>query len=305
MSGTDNTKNNTSSPVYNMHEPKIGHEFLKILRENAFNGMDIGDVIDHITRVVKITKWIKIPDINKNQLRIYVFSKSLSNDAEKWWNDEIKGTTLALDTKSVTPPFLCIAAEANMRIQLWPMTDSDDVRMETNRHAKITKFKIGDEFLKILQDSAFNGMDGGDVTDHIAKIDRNTKNGLWEFYVNERTNEKIGDVDEYNESHKMTCSDAFYKPYLDAQEANDIYEVIDREYSPIPIPALHDINNPEELCRTEEFTIIRHSIGNDEEFITVSPSKISTIERTLGSMSCIYHEIFNRKDHGWEVTQTK
>ncbi|GJX10948.1 hypothetical protein Tco_0200807, partial [Tanacetum coccineum] len=32
-----------------------------------------------------------------------------------------------------------------------------------------SKLEIGDEFLKILQDNTFNGMDGGDVTDHIAK----------------------------------------------------------------------------------------------------------------------------------------
>ncbi|GJW55238.1 hypothetical protein Tco_0099323 [Tanacetum coccineum] len=54
-----------------------------------------------------------------------------------------------------------------------------------------------------------------------------------------------------------------------------------------------------ELCKTEEFTVVRHSVGNDEEFITVGPSKVSTVERTPGSMSCIYHELFNRKDHGW------
>ncbi|GJX66291.1 hypothetical protein Tco_0300634 [Tanacetum coccineum] len=194
------------------------------------------------------------------------------------------------------------------------------------------KLKIGDEFLKILEDNAFNGMDGGDVTDYIAKvleitewikmpdvdknelrlyfdnyleIDKNTKNGLWEFYVNERTKGTIGDLGEYKEPCKRTCSDTFYKPYLDAQEAKDIYEVINREYSPIPIPAHRDIDNPNELCRTEEFTVVRHSIGNDEEFVTVGPSKINTVERTPGSMSCIYHELFNRKDRGWEVTRTR
>ncbi|GJS72898.1 hypothetical protein Tco_0705739 [Tanacetum coccineum] len=120
------------------------------------------------------------------------------------------------------------------------------------------------------------------------EIDKNTKNGLWEFYVNERTKGTIGDLDEYKEpceeKTKKTCSDTFYKPYLDAQEAKDIYEVIDREYSPIPIPARRDIDNPDELCRTKEFIVIRHSIGNDEEFISVSPSKISIVERTPGSM---------------------
>ncbi|GKE02656.1 hypothetical protein Tco_1390639, partial [Tanacetum coccineum] len=101
-------------------------------------------------------------------------------------------------------------------------------------------------------DNAFNGMNGGDVTNHIAK------------------------------------------------EAKDIYEVINREYSPIPIPAHRDVDNPDELCRTEEFTVIRHSIGDDEEYITVGPSKINTVERTPDSMSCIYHALLNRKDHGWE-----
>ncbi|GJX89115.1 hypothetical protein Tco_0341129, partial [Tanacetum coccineum] len=150
-------------------------------------------------------------------------------------------------------------------------------------------------------DNAFNVMDGGDVTDHIAKeIDKNTKNGLWEFYVNERAKGTIGDLEEYKEPCKRTCLNTFYKPYLDTQEAKNIYEVINREYSPIPIPARHDIDNPNELCRTEEFTVVRHSIGNDEEFVTVGPSKINTVERTPGSMSCIYHELFNKKHRGWE-----
>ncbi|GKD23217.1 hypothetical protein Tco_1224920, partial [Tanacetum coccineum] len=182
-----------------------------------------------------------------------------------------------------------------------------------------------------LRDNSFYGMNGGDVTDHIAmvleiaewikmpnvekndlrlhEINKNTKNGLWEFYVNERTKGTIGDLDEYNEpckeNTKNTCSYTFYKPHLDAQEAKDIYKVINREYSPIPIPARRNIDNPDELCRTEEFTVVRHSIGNDEEFVIVGPSKNNTVQRTPGSMSCIYHELFNRKDRGWEVSRTR
>ncbi|GKC11058.1 hypothetical protein Tco_1007840 [Tanacetum coccineum] len=53
-----------------MHKLKIRDEFLKILKDNAFNGIDGGDVIDHIARVVEITEWIKVPDIDKNRLRI-------------------------------------------------------------------------------------------------------------------------------------------------------------------------------------------------------------------------------------------
>ncbi|GJZ08771.1 hypothetical protein Tco_0543054 [Tanacetum coccineum] len=99
------------------------------------------------------------------------------------------------------------------------------------------------------------------------------------FYVNERTKGTIGDLDEYKEpceeNTKKTYSDTFYKPYLDAQEAKDIYEVINKEYSLIPIPARRDIDNPDELCRTEEFTVVRHSIGNDEEFVTIVPYMVN------------------------------
>ncbi|GJZ33667.1 hypothetical protein Tco_0579103 [Tanacetum coccineum] len=138
--------------------------------------------------------------------------------------------------------------------------------------------------------------------DNYWEIDKNTQNGLWEFYVNERTKGAMGDLDDEprNESYKKECSDMFNKPYLDTQDAKDIYEIIDREYTPIPIPAPHDIDNPDKLCKTKEFTVVRHSIGNDEEFVIVSPSKICALERTPGSMSCIYHELFSRKDRGWE-----
>ncbi|GKB17276.1 hypothetical protein Tco_0851199, partial [Tanacetum coccineum] len=139
-----------------MPELKIGDEFLKILSDNTFYGMDGGDVTDHIAKVLKITEWIKIPNVNKNELRLHVFSKSLSEDAEEWWNHEINGT-----------------------------------------------------------DTTWNELD-------------------W-------------------------------------------------EYSLIPIPAPRDISNPDELCKTEEFIVIKYSMGSSEEFVTVSPSKVSTVERTPGS----------------------
>ncbi|GJW79046.1 hypothetical protein Tco_0140728 [Tanacetum coccineum] len=185
MSGTDNTKNNTSSPVYNMHEPKIGHEFLKILRENAFNGMDIGDVIDHITRVVKITKWIKIPDINKNQLRIHVFSKSLSNDVEKWWDDEIKGIAISWDKlkEQFFHKYYPLSKTCNSEIP-------DDLDNGTDYF----------EFLYWLA-SKF---------DNHWEIDKTTRCGLWEFYVNEHTKGTISDLHDepLDESSNKTLAKA-------------------------------------------------------------------------------------------------
>ncbi|GKE44286.1 hypothetical protein Tco_1471570, partial [Tanacetum coccineum] len=252
--------------------------------DNAFNGMDGGDVIDHIAKVLEITEWIKMPNVEKSELRLHVFSKSLSGDVETWWNNEINGTTITW-------------SELNDKFfhRYYPLSYTCNSKIPDDLDNGTDYFEF-----KYWLASKF---------DNYWEIDKNNKNRLWEFYVNERTKGTIGNLDEYKEpckeNTKMTCSDIFYKPYLDAQEAKDIYEVIDREYSLIPIPARRDIDNPDELCKTKEFTVVRHSIGNDEEFVTVGPSKISTVERTPGSMSCIYHELFNRKDHGWEVTRTK
>nr|GEV92378.1 hypothetical protein [Tanacetum cinerariifolium]GEV97737.1 hypothetical protein [Tanacetum cinerariifolium] len=94
----DDTKNgseeHTNSPMIANSELKIGDEFLKILQNNAFNGMNEGDVTDHIVKVLEIKEWIKMPNVEKNELRLHVFSKSLSGDAETWWNNEISGTTI-------------------------------------------------------------------------------------------------------------------------------------------------------------------------------------------------------------------
>nr|GEY22843.1 hypothetical protein [Tanacetum cinerariifolium] len=248
MSNNDNRKDemrsNTNSSINEDHELKIGDEFLKILRDNAFNGTDRGDIINYISKILKINEWIKIPAIDKNELRLRIFQNHLVK------------------------------------------TLKNDGAMKSREHPSVG--------MKCAISSLVN------ITPYPI-IDKNTQNGLWEFYVNERTKGTIGDLDNKprNESYKKTCSNTFYKPYLDAQDAKDTYEVIDREYSPIPIPAHRNIDNPYELCRTEEFIVVRHSIGTYEEFVTVGPRKISTVERTPGSMSCIYHELFNRNDRGW------
>nr|GEW73565.1 hypothetical protein [Tanacetum cinerariifolium] len=203
------------------------------------------------------------------------------------------------------------------------ITSYDDTKNENEEHTNSpmianSELKIGDEFLKILQNNTFNSTNEGDVTDHITKrrnsttigrLTKNTKNGLWKFYVNECTKGTIGDLDEFNEpreeNNKKTCSDTFYKPYLDAHEANDIYEAIDKEYSSIPIPAHRDISNPDELCQTKEFVVVRYSVKSTKEYIDVGPSKTNTVEKLPGSMSCIYHELFNKKDRGWAITHCK
>ncbi|GJW58362.1 hypothetical protein Tco_0105093 [Tanacetum coccineum] len=125
--------------------------------------MDGGDVTDHIAKVLEITEWIKMPNVENNELRLHVFLKSLSGDAKTWWNNEINETT-------------------------------------------ITWSELNDKF--------------------------------------------------------------FHKYY--------------------PLSHTYNSKIPDDMDNS-----------NDEEFVTVGPRKVSNVERTPGSMSCIHHELFNRKDRGW------
>ncbi|GJW28461.1 hypothetical protein Tco_0045336, partial [Tanacetum coccineum] len=69
---------------------EIGYEFVKILQDNAFNRIDGADIVNHIAKVLEISKWIKIPNADKDQLRLHVFPISLSGRAGERWDNEIK-----------------------------------------------------------------------------------------------------------------------------------------------------------------------------------------------------------------------
>ncbi|GJT27943.1 hypothetical protein Tco_0908218 [Tanacetum coccineum] len=85
-------------------EFKIGDKFVKILHDNAFNGIDGGDVIDHTSKVLKILEWIKIPNVDKNQLRLHVFLISLSGHAREWWDNEVKVKSQKMKTDEDDDP---------------------------------------------------------------------------------------------------------------------------------------------------------------------------------------------------------
>ncbi|GJY01156.1 hypothetical protein Tco_0359308 [Tanacetum coccineum] len=184
-------------------EIKIGDEFLKILHDNSFNGVDGSVVTDHITKVLEITKWIKIPDVDKDELQLHVFSKSLSGDAEKWLSSE--GTTTTW--KELLDKFFH---------KYYPLSHTYKSKIPDDLDHKTDYF----EYLYWLA-SKFN---------NYWELDKNIKNRLREFYVNGRTKGTIDDLVKYNkpckENNKKTCSDLFFKPYLDAQDGKTFTKLL-------------------------------------------------------------------------------
>nr|GEV71021.1 hypothetical protein [Tanacetum cinerariifolium] len=65
---SDDDRDHTNSSMITKPDLKIGDEFLKILHDNSFNGMDGNDVTDHIIKLLEITEWIKIPTVDKDEL---------------------------------------------------------------------------------------------------------------------------------------------------------------------------------------------------------------------------------------------
>ncbi|GKC76310.1 hypothetical protein Tco_1127084, partial [Tanacetum coccineum] len=168
---SDDDRDQTNSSMITKSEIKVGDEFLKILHDNSFNGMDGSDVTDRIAKVLKMTEWIKIPNVNKGELRLHVFLKSLSGDAEKWLSSEGTVTTW----KELMDKFFH---------KYYPMSYTYKSKIPEDLGHGTDYF----EFLYWLA-SKFN---------NYWELDKNVKSRLWEFYVNGRTKLTIDDLVNYN-----------------------------------------------------------------------------------------------------------
>ncbi|GJZ09043.1 hypothetical protein Tco_0543326 [Tanacetum coccineum] len=169
---SDDDIDQTNSFMITKPEIKVGDEFLKILHDKSFNGMDGSDVTDHFAKVLKMTEWIKIPNVDKDELRLHVFIKSLSGDAKKWWDNEGTATTWKELYDKFFHKYYLLSHTYKSKIP-------DDLGHGTDYF----------EFLYWLA-SKF---------DNYWELDKNVKRGLWEFYVNGRTKGTIDDLVNYNE----------------------------------------------------------------------------------------------------------
>ncbi|GKA92666.1 hypothetical protein Tco_0814591 [Tanacetum coccineum] len=165
------------------------------------------------------------------------------------------------------------------------------------------------------------------------RMDGMTKSSLWNYWVKgEGNNELMDDVESsdkeseqsnYGNPHNIN-TDSFLKPYLDAQEKDNIYEIEkgsdrNQKYHGGNISKVNDIilnNVPhsdnikdeqliERVCRAEKFEVIKYSLEANEEYIAINTCECNAWKRNEYSVSNIYQEIFLKKDKGWTMTRTK
>ncbi|GKA54813.1 hypothetical protein Tco_0753762 [Tanacetum coccineum] len=215
------------------------------------------------------------------------------------------------------------------------------------------KIELIMEYLMELQNNAYNGSeeedyniieddeeDGPDYLEVIIWLnskckghkcmDGTTKTALLHNWLKEKgNNELMDDIKstdkEWEESdfgnHPNTNTNSFFKPYLDAQEKNDIEKRDERSQKKykgntskleniILNKAPHSINIKDEqlnerVCKAKKFKVIKYSLGPNEEYIAINNYECNAYKRNEDSVPHIYQEIFQKKEEGWIVTCTK
>ncbi|GJY90041.1 hypothetical protein Tco_0505237 [Tanacetum coccineum] len=157
---------NEARAKQNLAEPSIesnvkyelGEELLKELRRNTYSGRVEEDVVGHIAKILEILDLIKIAE-GGDPLEFIT-----------WRNSKFKDHT-KVDETTKRALVIMVEVEKQERMMDKRRIKRRKIAVYTNLSMIVkSELKVGDEFLKILHDNSFNGMDGSDVTDHIAKV---------------------------------------------------------------------------------------------------------------------------------------
>ncbi|GKA54812.1 hypothetical protein Tco_0753761 [Tanacetum coccineum] len=248
-------------------------EYLMELQNNAYNGSEEEDVIDHIAKVLEILDSIKIkiPNVDTDLLHVHVFPFSLTGAAQKWWINE--GRDKITTWSKIVGRFFC---------KYYPVSHAGKYNIIEDDE------KDGPDYLEVIiwlisKCKGHKCMDG------------TTKTALLHNWLKEEgNNELMDDIEstdeEWEESdfgnHPNTNTNSFFKPYLDAQEKNDIEKGDERSQKKykgntskleniILNKAPHSINIKDEqlserVCKAEKFKVIKYSLGPNEEYIAIN-----------------------------------
>ncbi|GKD73236.1 hypothetical protein Tco_1331518 [Tanacetum coccineum] len=144
-------------------------------------------------------------------------------------------------------------------------------------------------------------------------MDGMTKSALWHSRVKGWGNDELMDDiissdKEWEESDYRnplnTNTDSFLKPYLEAQEKDDIC-LIEKEHhlknhsSDVSMKnsascfddKKDDLIN-KKACKAKKFEVIKYSLGANEEYLAISTRENNAWKRNEDSISHIYQEIF-------------
>ncbi|GJX04553.1 hypothetical protein Tco_0190469 [Tanacetum coccineum] len=150
------------------------------------------------------------------------------------------------------------------------------------------------------------------------KVDETTKRALLYTWIEIRKeegllNDEVSSNEEWGEQeYGNPPKDSFPKPYFEMDKNNhneknkNTYKSSDMDLS--GAPQSENINNEqpnEGICRVDKFKVIKYTIGDNEEFLSICTRECNSWAQTVNGVSGIYHDIFRKNDEGWTVHRTK
>ncbi|GKD25456.1 hypothetical protein Tco_1231670, partial [Tanacetum coccineum] len=93
----------------------------------------------------------------------------------------------------------------------------------------------------------------------------------------------------------------FFDPYQnDDDEGDKSNQMMHDSSTPENFDAPHSDNNEqnEGMCKVDKFEVIKYSVGNNEEFLSVRIIERNSWAHTIDGTSRIYLDIFRKKDEG-------
>ncbi|GKC45281.1 hypothetical protein Tco_1063003 [Tanacetum coccineum] len=157
------------------------------LRNNAYDGTETGDAVDHITRFLKIIDLAKTPDVNIEQLCVLTFPYSLTGKAHRWWVHE-RNSKITSWVEIVDKFFY----------KYYPLS-----RASKSNDANVRECHL--RFMNWLTLKFKNHW----------KLSSATRNALWNFWEKGYDNDKL-DYDE--ESSDEECNNGDHRPFFDPHQ---------------------------------------------------------------------------------------
>ncbi|GJR37930.1 hypothetical protein Tco_1213614 [Tanacetum coccineum] len=270
---------------------EFSKELLTELQNNTFSGRSEEDVIEHISKVLKILDLVKIADVDPFQLRMKAFPLSLSKGTKEWWINEWNGNISTWEelVKNFFKIFYSLSCASNYDKMCNDDEEGrDPLEFIPWRNSKFKDHKEVDETTKraLLYTWIEIGKDEGLLNDEVSSDEE------WEEH-------------EYGNPP----NGSFPKPYFEIDKNKNNMDAYNSSGTDLSgAPQFENINNEqpnEGICRVDKFEVIKYTIGDNKEFLAICTRECDSWARTVNGVSSIYHDIFHKKDEGWTVHRTK
>ncbi|GJY68200.1 hypothetical protein Tco_0471182 [Tanacetum coccineum] len=326
----------TSITVNGKNAYELKGKFLDDLHNNAFNGINGKDAVEHIEYYLKIIDPINLPNVDHDKLRVVVFLISLARGARRWFDRTKESITCWVDltAKNFGKYYPLSRVEGNNTpVIKW---DPANPRFEGWLATKFVHYKTMDIF---------------------------TKGALWDYWKMgsdeiEESDDESSDLKEYwNDKEEETAkifkieTDVFYYETPLCLAFNEFNYLLKREdgycngenlpgayhignllhYQDLEwYEALEDgkpkdkslrnkaimegsinddesSNNAHELsvCNMRRFKMIKYSFRQDEECVAVKEDEYNDLANTSDNACRAYHEIFCMMNEGWMETRAE